>query len=97
MQQASFIFNIGSIFMLIKTFWGHLTLLKVQFCFEKVIGLMTDRGKILAFLNENKLDLKASFKITMQSNHPTTLEPPLVCNHVNPLWSTLTFSSISQQ
>jgi hypothetical protein len=57
MQQASFIFNIGSILMLIKTFWGHLALLKVQFCFEKVIGLMTDWVKILAFLNENKLDL----------------------------------------
>jgi hypothetical protein len=57
MQQTSFIFNIGSILMLIKTFWGHLALLKAQICFEKVIGLVTDQGKILAFLNENKLDL----------------------------------------
>jgi hypothetical protein len=61
MQQASFIFNIGSILMLIKIFWGHLALLKVQFCFEKVIGLVTDRVKILAFLNENKLDLSFLF------------------------------------
>jgi len=61
MQQASFIFNIGSILMLIKIFWGHLALLKAQFCFEKVIGLVTDRVKILAFLNENKLDLSFLF------------------------------------
>jgi hypothetical protein len=74
MQQTSSIFNIGSILMLIKTFWGHLALLKVQFCFEKVIGPMIDRVKIPALLNESKLNLKASsFKITMQSNHATTL------------------------
>jgi hypothetical protein len=83
--------------MLIKTFQGHLALLNVQFCFEKVIGPMTGRVKIPTLLNELKFDLKASFfKITMQSNHATILEPPLVYNHVTPLWSTLTSNNILQ-
>jgi hypothetical protein len=83
--------------MLIKTFWGHKALFKAQFCFEKVIGPMIDRVKIPTLLNESKLDFKASlFKITMQSNHATALEPPLVCNHVTPLWSTLASSSVLQ-
>jgi hypothetical protein len=48
-----------------------------------------DRVKIPTFLNESKLDFKTSFfKITMQRNHATILEPPLVCNHVTPLWYT---------
>jgi hypothetical protein len=65
-----------------ETFRGHLTLLKAQFCFEKVIGPLISRVKIPTFLSESKLDLGVSlFKITMQSNH-VALEPPLVCNHV---------------
>jgi hypothetical protein len=46
--------------MVIKTFQGHLALLKVQFCFEKVIGPMTNRVKIPAHLDESKLDFKAT-------------------------------------
>jgi len=66
-----------------ETFRGHLTLLKAQFRFEKVISPMISRVKIPTFFSESKLDLGASlFKITMQSNHVVALEPPLVCNHV---------------
>jgi hypothetical protein len=49
-----------------ETFWGHLALLKAQFCFEKVIGPMINQMKIPTLLNESKLDMGASlFKIVM--------------------------------
>jgi hypothetical protein len=49
-----------------ETFWGHLTLLMAQFCFEKVIGPISDQVKIPILFNESKLDLGVSFfKITM--------------------------------
>ncbi len=64
-------------------FQKHSTLLKVQFCFERFIGVETDRVKIPAFLDENNLDLLIYLiKISMQSNHGDALEPPLVCNRV---------------
>jgi hypothetical protein len=56
MQQASFILNIGSILLLKKHFGDILTLLKAQFCFEKVIGLMINQVEIPTFLNESNLD-----------------------------------------
>jgi hypothetical protein len=60
-------------------FGGHLTLLKVNFCFEKVIG----SGENITLLDEGKLDLGTSpFKITMQNNHAINLELLILCNHV---------------
>jgi hypothetical protein len=64
-------------------FQRHLTLLKAQFCFERLIGPKIDRVKIPTILDENNLDILIFLiKITMQSNHVVALEPPLVCNHV---------------
>jgi hypothetical protein len=47
-------------------FWGHLALLKAQFKKKRFIGLEIDRVKILALLDEKKLDLTIFlFKITL--------------------------------
>jgi len=60
-----------------------LALLKVEFCFEKFIGLESEQMKIPTLLDEGRLDVSAFFfKIIMKSNHVATLEPPLPCNHV---------------
>jgi hypothetical protein len=47
-------------------FWGHLTLLKAQFCVERFIHPKIDQVKIPTLFDENKLNLIAFlFKITM--------------------------------
>jgi hypothetical protein len=72
-------------------FQRHLALLKTEFCFEKFIGLENEWVKILALLDEGRLDVSVFFfKITMKSNHFTTLEPPLPCNPIIRLWSKIT-------
>jgi hypothetical protein len=74
-----------------------LALLKAQFCFERFIGPKIDRVKILALLDEKKLDfIIFLFKITMYSNHVDALEPPLVCNLIIQLWSKLAFIGLLQ-
>jgi len=42
-----------------ETFWEHLPLLKVQFCFEKFIGLVADWVKTPTLLDESKFDFGA--------------------------------------
>jgi hypothetical protein len=66
-----------------ETFWEHLTLLKVQFCFEKFIGMMVDWVKTPTLLDESKFDYGACLLNTiMHNNHYITLKLSLTCNPV---------------
>jgi hypothetical protein len=66
-----------------ETLWEHLTLLKVQFCFEKFIGLVAGWVKIPTLLDESKFDFGAClFYTIMHNNHYITSELPLTCNPI---------------
>ncbi len=72
-------------------FPGHLTLLKTQ-SFEK----FGDEGfKVLALLNEHKLDMGVSFfKSIMYVTNKQALEPPLKHNHVTKMQSNLSSNAV---
>ncbi len=67
-----------------ETFWEHLTLLKVQFCFEKFIGSMANWVKTPTLLDESKFDFGAClvFNNIMHNNHYITLKLPLTCDPI---------------
>lgn len=80
-----------------KTFHGHLKLLKVHFCFKKVIDPYFDQMKILALFDEVILNLGTSlFKIIIQRNHATTLKLLFMCNLVIWLWFKFASNSFLQ-
>jgi hypothetical protein len=80
-----------------NTFYGHLTLLKVHFCFEKTFGLDFDQVKILTLHDKGRLDLGTFFfKIIMQSNHATALELLILCNPFTWLWLKLASNTFLQ-
>jgi hypothetical protein len=61
------------------SFQNHLTLLKAHFYFEKTIGSNFDWLKIPSLLDEGIPDFGTFFfKITLQSNHATALELPIL-------------------
>jgi hypothetical protein len=77
------------------TFQGHFTLLKAHFYFEKTISSNFDWVKIPTLLDEGIPNLGTSFlKITMQSNHVTALELPILRNGVIRLWSKFTSKTL---
>jgi hypothetical protein len=53
-----------------EALWGHLTLLKISFCFENLIGLMIHQMKVPILIDENKLAFKPSF---LRSQCKTTM------------------------
>ncbi len=76
-------------------FLAHLTLLKAQYCFEKEVGV--EGLKVPTLLNEQKLDMGASFfKVIMQSNCKHVLESHVSCNLVTDLWSNLASNAMLQ-